>query len=326
MSGKMAIKPIKPFRVQALMKEEEAEKKWKILETAIGIRSGFLNSVFNCFHVPLDEIYKRNSSMLFYEELYRTAYNLVLHKYGSLLYEGVCKCFLSHSQTVCSDMLKVVDSNLLSALCVAWEENKTTITKVDDVVIYMNRTFIVHQKLVSAYCKGVTIFREVVVHNPVFREKMRRFLLESILAERNGQIVDTETIKGVLNMLIELGVDGERVYETDFEEFFLSATKSFYREEYLLYSAQFSCPDYIRKVETRFLEETQRVNRYLSKTTEPKLRAILNCELISDHAESLVQMEQSGCSHMMKENQIDSLKGINAMSMSSTMVCNCICV
>lgn len=95
----------------------------------------------------------------------------------------------------------------------------------------------------------------------------------------------------------------------DFEELFLSATKSFYREEYLSYSAQFSCPDYVKKVEVRFLEEAKRVNRYLSKTTEPKLRAILNSELISDHAESLVEMEYSGCRNMMKENQLDNLKG-----------------
>jgi cullin 3 len=115
-------------------------------------------------------------------------------------------------------------------------------------------------------------------------------------------------------MLIELGIDGERVYETEFEELFLSASKSFYREEYLAYSSQFSCHEYIKKVEIRFLEEAKRVNRYLSKTTEPKLRAILNTELVSDHAESLVEMEYSGCRNMMKENNLENLKGIVTFS------------
>lgn len=286
---------IRPYKVQALMSRQDAEKMWKTLETAI------------------NEIYKRNSSTLYFEELYRTAYNLVLQKHGDLLYKGVCDSFDSHSQTVTACMLKVADANLLSELCVAWEDNKTTISKVKDIVMYMDKTLILHQKLVPIFTKGVSLFRNRVIYDPIIREKLHRFLLDNILAERNGEIIDTETIKGVLNMLIELGVDGERVYETDFEELFLSATKSFYREEYLSYSSQFSCPEYIKKVEMRFLEEAKRVNHYLSKTTEPKLRAILNCELISDHAESLVEMEYSGCRNMMKENQLDNLKGMTVM-------------
>lgn len=282
---------IKPYKVQALMTRGAAEIHWKKLDNAI------------------EEIYKRNSSALYFEELYRTSYNLVLQKHGDLLYRGVCDSFRTHAQIVCADMLKVADSNLLSELCVAWEDNKTTIDKVKDIVMYMDKTFIQHQKIMSVYCKGVCLFRECVIYDPTIREKIHRLVLDNILAERNGEIIDTETMKGVLDMLIELGIDGERVYETEFEELFLSATKSFYREEYLAYSAQFSCPEYIKKVEIRYLEEAKRVNRYLSKTTEPKLRAILNIELVSDHAESLVEMESSGCRNMMKENQIDNLKG-----------------
>lgn len=35
------------------------------------------------------KIYQKQASSLSYEELYRTAYNLVLHKHGELLYNGV---------------------------------------------------------------------------------------------------------------------------------------------------------------------------------------------------------------------------------------------
>ena len=282
---------IRPFKVQTLMNRDAAQEAWRKLERAI------------------DEIYNRNSSALYFEELYRTAYNLVLHKHGEMLYEGVKACFRDHALSTCGVMKKVADSNLLSELCIAWEDNKTTITKIKDIVMYMDNTFVAHQKMVPVFNNGVRIFREVILYDSTIREKVRRLLLQNVLAERNGEIIDIEAMKGALNMLIELGVDGTRVYEEDFEELFLSATKSFYREEYLMYSAQFSCPDYIKKVEKRFFEEANRVNRYLSKTTEPKLRAILNSELISDHAESLVEMEYSGCRNMIKENQVDDLKG-----------------
>ena len=287
---------IRPYKVQALMNREGAEKLWSKLEKAF------------------EDIYKKKTSELYFEELYRTAYNLVLQKHGDMLYQGVADCFRKHALIVCEELLKVSDSSLLAELSIAWDENKTTIGKVKDIVMYMDKTYILHQKVVPVYCKGVSSFRECVIYHPIIREKMRRQLLDNVLAERNGEIIDTETIKGVLNMLIELGIDGERVYETEFEELFLSASKSFYREEYLAYSSQFSCPEYIKKVEIRFLEEAKRVNRYLSKTTEPKLRAILNTELVSDHAESLVEMEYSGCRNMMKENNLENLKGIVTFS------------
>ena len=46
--------------------------------------------------MAIDEIYNRNASQLSFEELYRNAYNLVLHKHGTLLYEGVSEKLSSH--------------------------------------------------------------------------------------------------------------------------------------------------------------------------------------------------------------------------------------
>ncbi len=81
----------------------------------------------------------RNSSVLSFEELYRTAYNLVLQKHGDLLYSGIRDTFHSHSQDMCSKLQQVPDSNLLSELCIVWEDKKTTISKIKDIVMYMDR-------------------------------------------------------------------------------------------------------------------------------------------------------------------------------------------
>lgn len=282
---------IRPYRVQSLMSKENAETLWKKLEKAF------------------EEIYNRNSSKLFFEELYRTAYNLVLQKHGEYLYHEVCECFRLHAEKTREEVLKASDSNLLSKLCEEWDDTKTTVSKIKDIVMYMDSTYVSHQKIMSVYGKGITIFRDCVVFNSVIREKIRRFLLNNIQAERKGEIVDTETIKSILNMLVELGIDGTTVYETEFEEPFLSMTKTFYREEHLLYSAQYACSEYVKKVEARFSEESGRVVRYLSNTTEPKLRNILNSELISNNAESIVEMD-SGARRMMKDNQYEELAGL----------------
>lgn len=53
------------------MSKEDAESNWSNMRDSI------------------KRIYDQQASNLSYEELYRTGYNLVLNKYGDLLYNGV---------------------------------------------------------------------------------------------------------------------------------------------------------------------------------------------------------------------------------------------
>ena len=157
---------------------------------------------------------------------------------------------------------------------------------------------------------GVIIFRDIIVYHPSIRQRLQRMLLENILNERNGEVVDVHLLKGVLSMLIELGLDGEKVYEKEFESAFLSTTRTFYREESLLFISQNTCPDYVKKVEGRLSQENKRMMSYLAKTTESKLKKIIEAELITAHAQTLVDMEYSGCESMFKETRKEDLTSL----------------
>jgi cullin 3 len=78
MSSKKSKLVIKPFRPNAQMDQAQASKTWSALSSAIR------------------EIHNQNASSLSYEELYRNAYNLVLHKHGELLYVGVRNTVKEH--------------------------------------------------------------------------------------------------------------------------------------------------------------------------------------------------------------------------------------
>jgi len=283
---------IKPFKGQHLMSKSEAEKSWAKLEVAI------------------DEIYNKNASQLYFEEVYRTAYNMVLQKHGDMLYRGVTKSFQTHANKTFNEIYHTHDEELLDTILKCWIDHRTTIAMVKDILMYMDRTYIVHQKLTPVYDNGVNIFRETIIYNSEIKTRLQRLLLENISNERNGEIIDIPTMKGVLSMFMELGLDGEKVYEKEFEGMFLSSTRTFYREESLLFLSRNTCPDYIRKVDSRLGQESQRVVNYLSKTTEPKLKQILESELISAHAQSLVDMEGSGCFCMLRENKLGDLKAM----------------
>ena len=71
--------------------------------------------------------------------------------------------------------------------------------------------------------------------------------------------------------------------------------------------AENSCPDYLQKADSRLREEADRVAHYLDASTEPKLRDIIETELIKKHAKALVEMEQSGCVSMFKHDKSEDL-------------------
>ena len=69
---------IKPFKGNQVMDRKRAMEIWGHLKDAIG------------------EIHKKNASKLSFEELYRNAYNMVLHKHGEVLYQGVAHLVTVH--------------------------------------------------------------------------------------------------------------------------------------------------------------------------------------------------------------------------------------
>jgi cullin 3 len=184
---------------------------------------------------------------------------------------------------------------------------------VKDILMYMDRTYVTQHKKVPVYNMSLQVFREVIAYHTEVRERMRAILLGNIAQERAGFIIDRDIMKEILAMLVDLGVDGIIIYEEDFERHFLDATRNFYRMESIDYLTQNTCPDYMRKAEARLAEESSRVVHYLAASTEPKLKNIIEAELIATHAKTLVEMENSGAECLMRDMKMDDLRRMYAL-------------
>lgn len=163
------------------------------------------------------------------------------------------------------------------------------------------------------YDSGLYIFRDTVARSPGIRERLRHLLLRTIELERHGELVDRGLLKSVLRMLVDLGVHSNTVYEDDFESFFLERSLAFYRAEAQATLDHATCPEYLVKVEKRLLEEANRVTHYLSASTEPKLKAIVETQLIKNQAKALVDMEGSGCVALFRDAKVDALRRMYAL-------------
>ncbi|KAJ1462111.1 Cullin [Pelagophyceae sp. CCMP2097] len=281
---------IKPFRPHSQMDEEQAKGIWASLQLAI------------------DEIYNKNASVLSFEELYRNAYNLVLHKHGELLYEGVHETVKSRLREVANRVAATQDDELLNELAGRWSDHHVTMVMVRDILMYMDRTFVPQNKKMAVFDLGLKAFRDTIARHDQVQMRLQALLLDAVKQERQGRGVEHGLIKSTLYMLTDLGIDSNVVYEDDFEAAFLRETREFYKQESTQYLASNTCPDYMLKVEERLAEESQRVADYLNPTTGPKLILLVECVLISDHSSTLVGTEKSGFDSLLAANKMEDLR------------------
>ena len=64
---------------------------------------------------------------------------------------------------------------------------------------------------------------------------------------------------------------------------------------------------YIKKVEARINEEIERVMHCLDKSTEEPIVKVVERELISKHMKTIVEMENSGLVHMLKNGKTEGV-------------------
>lgn len=176
---------------------------------------------------------------------------------------------------------------------------------VRDILMYMDRTYIMQQRRRPVYELGLHLFRVSVWEHPNVKERASELLMLAIASERAGLLTDDRSIlKQVLSMLLELGrADSSNVYENDFEGPFLSRSMEFYHTESLEYLSRNTAIDYVTKATRRLEEEKGRsLALALPVTTDNQLQQIIETELIERHARTLVDMENSGFAALLKDD------------------------
>ncbi|XP_022902234.1 cullin-3 isoform X2 [Onthophagus taurus] len=268
----------------------------------------YVESIWALLKNAIQEIQKKNNSGLSFEELYRNAYTMVLHKHGERLYTGLKEVVTQHLEgKVREDVLKSLKNNFLLILNQAWNDHQTSMVMIRDILMYMDRVYVQQNDVDNVYNLGLIIFRDQVVRYGCIRDHLQDTLLDMVMRERRGEKVDRISIKNACQMLMILGIDGRSVYAEDFERPFLEQSAEFYKVESQKFLAENSASVYIKKVEARINEESERAKHYLDESTEPRIVGVVEQELIEKHMKTIVEMENSGVVHMLKNQKTEDL-------------------
>jgi len=262
----------------------------------------------------IDEIHSRNASVLSFEELYRNSYNLVLHKHGNLLYDGVSDKIAAQLVRTVEILSDVPDSLLMDAVATSFREHQITMSMISDILMYMDRNFTSQNRKRPVYDLGLHLFRVHVWEHHRVQSRITEQLLTVIASERDGFLTDDRTlIKSIITMLLQISAsDSSNIYERDFEGIFLGTTQEFYRNESSTYLCINSASDYVDKAKVRIEEELGRVSALtLPQSTEKEIQSILEAELITQHAATLVNMDRSGFTNMLKdETKLEQMRNM----------------
>ncbi|PNF42189.1 Cullin-3 [Cryptotermes secundus] len=284
------------------------EGKMRIRAFPMTMDEKYVESIWALLKNAIQEIQKKNNSGLSFEELYRNAYTMVLHKHGERLYTGLKEVVTQHLESkVREDVLKALHNNFLQTLNQAWNDHQTSMVMIRDILMYMDRVYVQQNDVDNVYNLGLIIFRDQVVRYGCIRDHLRETLLDMVMRERKGEVVDRIAIKNACQMLMVLGINSRSVYEEDFERPFLQQSAEFYRLESQKFLAENSASVYIKKVEARINEEAERAKHYLDVSTEPRIVEVVEEELIKKHMKTIVEMENSGVVHMLKNQKTEDL-------------------
>ena len=61
---------------------------------------------------------------------------------------------------------------------------------IRDILMYMDRVYVINQKLEPVFNLGIILFRDHVVRYPSIRDHLRQTLLDMVAKERRGEIIE----------------------------------------------------------------------------------------------------------------------------------------
>ncbi|KAE8673236.1 Cullin-3 [Hibiscus syriacus] len=277
---------IEAFKHRVVVDPKYAEKTWKILEHAI------------------HEIYNHNASGLSFEELYRNAYNMVLHKFGEKLYSGLVTTMTAHLKEISKSIEAAQGDLFLEELNRKWNDHNKALQMIRDILMYMDRTYIPNSRKTPVHELGLNLWRDNIIHSGKIQSRLLSMLLSLVQRERTGEVIDRGLMRNIIKMLMDLG---SYVYQEDFEKPFLEVSAEFYKVESQKFIECCDCGDYLKKAEIRLNEEIERVAHYLDIKSEAKITNVVEKEMIANHMTRLVHMENSGLVNMLVDDKYEEL-------------------
>lgn len=185
------------------------------------------------------------------------------------------------------------DEELLTYYTTKWDEYRLSSRVLNGVFDYINRHWVRRQReegqkdVHQVYHLALLTWREKLFKH--ISKQLTSSILNLIERERNGEIINSNIISKAISTYVELGIDRDApnargtnlfVYKESFENELIEDTERYYIAESEEFLRQNSFTEYMKRVEQRINEETNRVESYLHKNTLATLMKVCDRVMI----------------------------------------------
>ncbi|KAM5573023.1 cullin-1 [Rosa sericea] len=209
-----------------------------------------------------------------YMKLYTTVYKLCtqdpLNDYSQQLYDKYRETFEVYiTSTVLPSLREKPEESMLQELVKRWTNHKVMVRWLSRFFHFLDRYFIARRSLPSLNEVALISFRDLVYHE--VNANARVAVIDLICKEREGEQIDRELVKNVVDMFVEIGNGKMDAYEKDLEAHMLENTGDYYSLKASSWMLEYSSPEYTLKVDECLRRERERVAHYLHSSSEQKL-------------------------------------------------------
>lgn len=250
-----------------------------------------------------------------YAELYTTVYNMCTQRtpnnWSEQLYRRYGEAMSDYVQRqVLPELREKTDVALLKELLHRWSNHKIYVKWMDRFFTYLDRYYVKLQSVEPLHNRGFSIFHQLVFET--CKKDARNAVLRVVNQERQGEHIDQDLVKGVMEMFIDLGLGNLNVYTTEFEEALLPASSDYFVRLAAGWLTEDSFPEYLEKAEGALTAEEQRVNSYLHRSTQPKLKHVVIQALLAQPQTRLMEKE-TGVVYLLDNDKRDDLARMHRM-------------
>ncbi|KAG7089606.1 hypothetical protein E1B28_011272 [Marasmius oreades] len=263
-----------------------------------------------------------NVTNMSFEVNHRHAYNMVLFKAGDRLYNGTKQIVAGRLQELAqSDVIPSFPASasgdpttrnqenevLLKVVKRIWDDHTSNMSKLGQILKYMDRYYTKSAEVPETWEFGLDLFLKNIIRSPI-KEHLITAVLNQLEFEREGYMINRSAVKGCVEIFLSLfpSAGGPSVYKGELEPALLKETEMFYRNLGQTLRDTCDAPEYLRRVESRFMSEEERTQHYLSRHSASSLQQILKEYLVTAHLEATISKE-SGLDAMIDTNKVEDL-------------------